>query len=140
MKLFNDRGIDKERIDIGYEQIVDALKLYNNIDIALDPFPYNGGTISLELLYMSTPMITLAGSTYVSRVGVSLLTNLGLEKYIANSTEEYIDKTVKLARNTSELKLLHQSIRLKMINSELFDSRKFTINIENGFKYMLKNE
>jgi glycosyltransferase involved in cell wall biosynthesis len=140
MKLFVDRGIDKDRIDIGYEQIVDALKLYNNIDIALDPFPYNGGTISLELLYMSTPMITLAGSTYVSRVGVSLLTNLGLEKYIANTTEEYIDKTVKLARNTSELKLLHQSIRLKMINSELFDSRKFTINIENGFKYMLKNE
>jgi len=137
IKLFTDRGIDKERIDIGYEQIVDALKFYNNIDIALDPFPYNGGTISLELLYMSTPLITLAGSTYISRVGVSLLTNLGLEKYIANTKEEYIQKTIDLARNQSELKLLHQTIRLKMMNSELFDSKKFTINIENGYKHML---
>ena len=138
-KLFTDRGIEKERIDIGYEPILDALKFYNKIDITLDSFPYAGGTISSECLYMSTPLITLAGSTYVSRVGVSLLSNLGLEKYIASSQEDYIDKTIKLARNTTELKLLHQTIRMKFMQSELYDSKKFTKNIETAFSEMCEN-
>jgi predicted O-linked N-acetylglucosamine transferase (SPINDLY family) len=139
MKLFTDRGIEKERMDIGYEQIVDGLNLYNNMDIVLDPFPYNGGTISSEAIYMNTPIITLAGKTYVSRVGVSLLSNLGLEKYIANSIEEYIQKVIDLANNESELKLLHQTLRLKMLNSDLANSVNFTKNIEVAFKDMVNN-
>jgi predicted O-linked N-acetylglucosamine transferase (SPINDLY family) len=132
-KLFTDRGIDRDRVDIGYEPILDAIKFYNKIDITLDSFPYAGGTISSECLYMSTPFITLAGTTYVSRVGVSLLSNLGLDKYIANTEEEYIQKTIDLARNESELKLLHQTIRIKFIQSELYDSKKFTKSIENAY-------
>jgi predicted O-linked N-acetylglucosamine transferase (SPINDLY family)/glycosyltransferase involved in cell wall biosynthesis len=136
IKQFEKRGIDRERIDIGYDHLLDALKLYNNMDIALDPYPYNGGTISSEALYMNTPFITLAGTNYVSRVGVSLLSNLGLEKYIANSEEEYIQKVVDLANNESELKLLHQTIRLKMMNSDLADSVGFTKNIEDSYRDM----
>ena len=132
-KLFTDRGIDREQVDIGHESIIDALKFYNKIDICLDSFPYHGGTISSELLYMSTPMITLAGTNYVSRVGVSLLSHLGLEKYIANTNDEYVDKTVALARNPMELKLLHKTIRSKFINSELYDSAKFTKTIETAY-------
>jgi len=138
-KLFTDRGIDKDRIDIGYEPILDALKFYNKIDITLDSFPYTGGTISSECLYMSTPLITLAGSTYVSRVGVSLLSNLGLEKYIASNQQEYVEKTINLAKNQTELKLLHQTIRMKFMQSELYDSKKFTKNIENAFSEMCEN-
>ena len=134
IKLFTDRGIEKERIDIAYEPIVDALSLYNNMDIVLDPFPYNGGTISSEALYMNTPIITLAGTTYVSRVGVSLLSNLGLEKYIAYTTEEYIQKVIDLAHNESELKLLHQTLRFKMLNSDLANTVSFTKNIEIAYK------
>ena len=104
------------------------------MDIVLDPFPYNGGTISSEALYMNTPIITLAGSTYVSRVGVSLLSNLGLEKYIAYSIDEYIQKVIDLARNESELKLLHQILRIKMLNSDLANTISFTNNIENAYK------
>lgn len=135
-KLFNDRKINRERIEISYEPILDALKSYNKIDIALDPFPYNGGTITSELLYLSCPMITMEGSNYVSRVGISCLKHLELDKYIAHNEEEYIQKTIDLARNKSELKLLHQTIRLKFINSELFNSKKFTESIETAFKDM----
>jgi len=134
IKLFTDRGIERDRIDIAYEPIVDALTLYNNMDIVLDPFPYNGGTISSEALYMNTPIITLAGTCYVSRVGVSLLSNLGLEKYIAYSTEEYINKVIDLAHNESELKLLHQTLRFKMLNSDLANTVSFTNNIEIAYK------
>lgn len=133
IKLFTDRDIDRERIDIAYEPIVEALTLYNNMDIVLDPFPYNGGTISSEALYMNTPIITLAGTTYVSRVGVSLLSNLGLEKYIAYSIEEYIQKVINLANNDSELKSLHQILRIKMLNSDLANTISFTKNIENAY-------
>jgi protein O-GlcNAc transferase len=136
IKLFVDQGIDKERIDIGHENIIEALKLYNKMDIVLDPFPYNGGTISSEAIYMNTPIITLAGTTYVSRVGVSLLSNLKLEKYIANTTEEYIQKVVDLANDESELLFLHQTLRFKMLNSDLANSVSFTKNIEAAYKDM----
>jgi predicted O-linked N-acetylglucosamine transferase (SPINDLY family) len=138
IKLFTDRGIDRERIDIGYEALIEALSLYNNMDIVLDPFPYNGGTISSEAIYMNTPIITLEGTNYVSRVGVSLLSNLGLNKFIAKTRSEYVEKVVDLARNNSELKLLHQTLRLKMLNSDLANSVTFTNNIESAYKDMVK--
>ena len=81
---------------------------------------------------------SIEGKSYVSRVGVSLLSNLGLEKYIAKTIDEYIDIVVKLASNTSELRLLHQTLRLRMMNSDLANSTSFTINIENGYEDMIK--
>ena len=133
-KLFKDRGIDESRLDIGFEQIIDGLKLYNKMDIALDPFPYNGGTISSECIYMNTPFITLAGTNYVSRVGVSLLSNIGLTQYVAKTTFEYIDKVVALANNEEELKSLHDTLRVRMLSSDLANSISFTKNIENAYK------
>jgi predicted O-linked N-acetylglucosamine transferase (SPINDLY family) len=137
VRLFVKYGVDRERIDIGFEPLLDALKAYNNVDIALDPFPYNGGTISSEALYMNTPFVTLAGTNYVSRVGVSLLSNLGLEKYIANTREEYVDKVVKLAKNQTELRKLHQTLRHRMMNSDLANSGSFTKHIEDAYEDMV---
>ena len=107
------------------------------MDIVLDPFPYNGGTISSEAIYMNTPLITLAGTNYFSRVGVSLLSNLGLEKYIANTTDEYVQKVVDLANNPSELKELHQTLRIRMLNSDLANSVSFTHNVEAAYEDMV---
>jgi glycosyltransferase involved in cell wall biosynthesis len=137
IKLFVDQGIDRERIDISFEQLVNCLDMYNDMDIVLDPFPYNGGTITSEALYMNTPMITLEGTNYVSRVGVSLLSNLGLQKYIAKTEKEYVQKVVDLARNTDELKELHKSIRNKMLKSDLADTVSFTKNIEKAYFDMM---
>jgi protein O-GlcNAc transferase len=134
IKQFVEFGIDKERIDIGFMELIDALTFYNKMDIVLDPFPYNGGTISSEAIYMNTPIITLAGSNYVSRVGVSLLSNLGLQKYIANTRDEYVQKVVSLANNPNELRELHQTLRIRMLNSDLANSFTFTKNIEAAFQ------
>jgi protein O-GlcNAc transferase len=137
IRLFERYGVERIRIDIGFEPLLDALKAYNNIDIALDPFPYNGGTISSEALYMNTPFITLAGTNYVSRVGVSLLSNLGLEQYIAETREEYVEKVIKLANNMNELKTLHQTLRLRMLNSDLANATSFTKHIEEAYEDMI---
>jgi predicted O-linked N-acetylglucosamine transferase (SPINDLY family) len=137
LKQFVELGIEKERIDICNLDLIESLKFYNMMDIALDPFPYNGGTISSESLYMGTPLVTLKGTTYVSRVGVSLLSNLGLEKYIANDKDEYVQKVIDLARNTTELRELHQSLRLRMLNSDLANPISFTHNIEKAYDDMI---
>lgn len=137
IRQFVDLGVDEERLDIGALNLTSALELYNKMDIVLDPFPYNGGTISSEAIYMNTPMITLAGTNYVSRVGVSLLSNLGLEKYIANTTDEYVQKVVDLAHSPSELKELHQTLRLRMLNSDLANSVSFTLNVEAAYEDMV---
>jgi protein O-GlcNAc transferase len=134
VKQFLELGIDEERIDIGHTTPIEALKLYNHMDIVLDPFPYNGGTISSEAIYMNTPLVTLEGTSYVSRVGVSLLSNLGLQKYIAKTKDEYVDIVINLANNTSELRMLHQTLRLRMMKSDLANSINFTKNIENGYE------
>jgi len=134
MRKFLDHGIDRERIDIECLPLVESLNFYKGMDIVLDPFPYNGGTISSEALYMNTPMITLAGTNYVSRVGVSLLSNLGLEKYVAYSHDDYVQKVVDLARNPEELKDMHDNLRNKMMKSDLADSVSFTNHIEEAYK------
>ena len=138
IKLFTSRGIERERIDIGHETLIISLNMYRNIDIVLDPFPYNGGTISSEALYMNSPIITMAGTNYVSRVGVSLLSNMGLEKYIATTPEEYVTKVVELARNEKELKELHQTLRIRMKNCDLANSISFTKHIEEAYEDMIK--
>ena len=74
----------------------DHLSAYGDIDVALDTFPYNGTTTTCEAMWMGVPVITLAGKTHVSRVGVSILANVGMREFIANSEAEYVDIAAKL--------------------------------------------
>jgi predicted O-linked N-acetylglucosamine transferase (SPINDLY family) len=136
-KIFESKGISRERLVVDFLPLSEALLSYNNMDIALDPFPYNGGTVSSEALYMNTPIITLEGENYVSRVGVSLLSTLGLQKYIAKNIEDYINKVVNLARSEAELKELHNTLRNKMMNSDLVNSVSFTLNFEKILNEMI---
>lgn len=137
VRQFMNHGIQRDQIDICNLELVDSLTQYNTMDIVLDPFPYNGGTISSEALYMNTPIITLAGTNYVSRVGVSLLSTLGMEKYIANTMDEYITKVVELARNQPELRELHSTIREKMKSTDLLNSKSFTKHLEDAYIDMI---
>jgi protein O-GlcNAc transferase len=89
---FQRRGIDTERIELrppaGARR--DHLKAYAEMDLALDTFPYNGLTTTCEALWMGVPVVTLKGDRHVARVGASLLACCGLERWVANSAEEYL--------------------------------------------------
>jgi protein O-GlcNAc transferase len=108
------------------------IALYNTVDIALDPFPYNGTTTTCEALAMGIPVITLAGTSHISRVGVSLLTNVGLPQLIAQSGDEYVRITKDLAANLPNLANLRSSLRDRLKKSILCDEPRFTRDLENA--------
>ncbi|MCW5314225.1 tetratricopeptide repeat protein [Nostoc sp. KVJ3] len=132
LSLFADYGIDSQRVKL-VGVIPDPnhhLAFYGNIDIALDPFPYNGTTTTCEALWMGVPVITLAGQTHVSRVGVSLLTTVGLPDLIASTPGEYVTKAVALASDLSMLSQLRANLRQQVAASHLCNAVDHTQRIE----------
>jgi predicted O-linked N-acetylglucosamine transferase (SPINDLY family) len=112
------------------------LALYNRVDIALDPFPYNGTTTTCEALWMGVPVVTLRGDRHAGRVGASLLNQIDLTDLIANSVEEYAEIAVALASNARRLDDLRRSLRPRMAASPLCDGRAFARKMEAAFRTM----
>ena len=110
--------------------------LYHRVDIALDPFPYNGTTTTCEALWMGVPVITLRGDRHAGRVGASLLTQIGLTDLIAHSIEEYVDIAVALADNSGRLDDLRRALRPRMAGSTMCDERAFAFKMEAAFRTM----
>jgi predicted O-linked N-acetylglucosamine transferase (SPINDLY family) len=135
---FINLGIEESRIDIGHLDWVSGLKLYNQMDIALDPFPYGGGIVSSEALYMGTPIVTLSGTNYPGRVGTSLLSNLKLFELIATDIESYVRIVVNLARDQSRLRELHSTLRIRMESTDLANGSQFTLHLEQAYENLIK--
>ena len=115
---------------------VEHMARYNNIDIALDPFPYNGTTTTLDALWMGVPVITLAGASHVGRVGVSQMSNLGLQELIAKNQDDYVNIAVGLAGNIEKLSALRAGMRERMLASPLMNVERFARNLEQGYEQM----
>jgi predicted O-linked N-acetylglucosamine transferase (SPINDLY family) len=106
------------------------LAAIGNVDIALDPFPYNGGTTSLDILMVGVPFVTLAGNHSIARGGVSLLSNAGLTDFIANSRDEYIAIIKCIANDRNKLSKIRSELRKRMESSPLLDCAAFTRDLE----------
>jgi len=131
INMFTQEGIDPERIILQpFEQSPSYWESYNQVDIGLDTFPWNGITTTCDALWMGVPVITLAGSAYASRAGVSLLTNIGIPELVARTPEEYISIAVNLAADLTKLQSLRGHLREMMRRSPLCDANKFTANLE----------
>jgi predicted O-linked N-acetylglucosamine transferase (SPINDLY family) len=96
LQLFAQQGVSEERLlllpRLGLKEYLEA---HHRIDLALDPFPYNGGTTTNHALWMGVPVIVLAGELPVSRVGVCNLMRVGLPEFVAHSEDEYLEIAVK---------------------------------------------
>jgi predicted O-linked N-acetylglucosamine transferase (SPINDLY family) len=115
------------------------LSLYGQLDIALDTYPYNGTTTTCEALWMGVPVVSLAGKTHISRVGVSLLHNVGLPELIAQSPEKYVQIAADLAGDLPRLAELRRTMRDRMKASPLMDAPRFARNIESAYRQMWRN-
>ncbi len=135
---FTERGIEEGRLDFfGHtKKIADHLNHYHSVDIALDSFPYHGTTTTCEAMWMGCPVVTRAGKTHVSRVGVSLLSAVGLQEFITDTREAYIEKAVALAAQIDRLQELRAGMRERMRQSVLMDEKRFVEGFEKALMEM----
>ncbi len=131
-------GVDAARLDLrGSSAHRDMLQEYGDIDIALDPFPFNGGMTTLEALWMGVPVVTLAGNTVVSRQTYSALANIGLADALAfPNVDAYVAGAVALANDTARLTALRAQIRPRMQASPLCQPELFTRDLEALYRRM----
>ncbi len=127
---FRENGIVEERVHFaGRTPHRDFLKTYNEIDMALDPFPYSGGLSTCEALYMGVPVLTHAGEIFAARHSVSHLTSVGLTDWIATSSAGYIEKARTHAADIENLASLRGSLRRRVVASPLCDAPRFGKNL-----------
>ncbi|HEX4794644.1 MAG TPA: tetratricopeptide repeat protein [Humisphaera sp.] len=130
-------GIDPNRMEfIGFLPMRAYLERYRTIDIALDTFPYAGGTTSCDALWMGVPVVTFAGATAVGRGGASILANIGLPDLIAPTTADYIRIAIDLANDRARLAELRATLRDRMRASPLMNAAQCTLDIESANRTM----
>jgi len=133
--FFGSRGIATNRVEFaGLASRWNYLLLYHRIDIALDPFPYNGMTTTCDALWMGVPVLTLPKEMPASRAGLSLLSTIGLGELVASSEENYVQIAVDLAGNLPRLAHLRATLRPRMQSSPLMDAPRFTRNVESAYR------
>ena len=116
----------------------EMLKKYNQIDIALDPFPYSGVTTSLEANWMGVPLLTKKGNSFYSRIGTSINKNLEMEDWIANDEKDYILKAVSKASDLKKLFQIKSELRNNFLKSPLSNAKQYAKNFENCLNSMWK--
>ncbi|MFS8906391.1 tetratricopeptide repeat protein [Synechococcus sp. O70.2] len=138
---FEEHGVDRQRVHLvgDRQSIPEHLQIYNEIDIGLDPFPYNGTTTTCETLWGGAPVVVLAGNAHVCRVGVSILTNVGLPELVAQTPEEYVEIAVNLANDLERLRHLRHNLRDMMEKSPLRDPQGHARALEQAYRQMWKN-
>ena len=134
--LFAKHGIDSKRLRmIAYiPSRREHFELYNEIDIGLDTFPYNGTTTTCEALWMGVPVVGLLGDRHASRTGASILTTLEMTELIADTPGEYVELAVSLAKYPDRVAEYRQALRNRMTTSRLCDPKGFARGMEKFFR------
>ncbi|MHC4114908.1 MAG: FkbM family methyltransferase [Planctomycetota bacterium] len=137
--LFAENGLKnpKERLILsGWLVNLEHFELYNNIDIALDTYPYNGTTTTCQALLMGVPVITLASSRHSSRVGLDILSRIEMQFFAAQTPEEYVKKAVALASKPEALTKIRETMRRRLAASPLCNYGLIANDIENAYRKM----
>jgi predicted O-linked N-acetylglucosamine transferase (SPINDLY family) len=139
-QIFAAHGVVPERIE--FEPRLPSPQyqaLRSRVDIALDPFPMNGGSTTCETLWMGVPLVTLSGDRFVSRAGTSLLTAAGLAECIARDEAEYVAIAAGLAADLPRLAQMRAALRDQMRQSPLLDGARFTRNLEAAYRQLWRD-
>jgi predicted O-linked N-acetylglucosamine transferase (SPINDLY family) len=130
-------GIDQDRLVLeGASPRKAYFEAYRHVDIALSPFPYPGGTTSVEGLWMGVPVLCRRGDRFLSNICTSMLHSAGLDNWIAKDDDEYVAKAIAFANDHDALADLRQGLRARLIASPLCDARRFARHLEAAFEGM----
>lgn len=120
-------GISRERVELvaSTATVAEHLALYQRVHVALDTYPYHGTTTTCEALWMGVPVMTLAGDRHAARVGVSLLTTVGLNDCVATDAVEFANIAAELAQNRAKLEAWRMTLRTQVRTSPLADAAAY---------------
>lgn len=131
---FEPCGISMDSVVLSNRAKNQQYALYHEMDIALDPFPCNGGTTTSDALWMSVPVVSIVGDRFMSRMGETFLRNVGHPEWLAQTEEEYIAIAVKLAADIEQLDEIRQNLRGEVEESPLMDEVGFTRRMETAYQ------
>jgi predicted O-linked N-acetylglucosamine transferase (SPINDLY family) len=135
LKRMKCLGMPIDRIDL-----LDSVPHWNGfhgIDIVLDTFPHNGGTATIEAIFMGVPVLTKLDRPSVGRLGASILSSIELHDWIVEDTSTYINKAIQFSRDLVLLKELRKTLRSRILDSELTNTKSLIKKIENAYQEMI---
>lgn len=134
---FAAHGIDGSRLLLeGGSPRDEYLAAYHRVDVMLSPFPYPGGTTTVEALWMGVPVLAMKGDRFLTHICESMLHAAGLADWIAEDIEDYIARAAAVATDTQKLSTLRSGLRGQLLASPLCDARRFARNLEAAFEAM----
>lgn len=137
IKEFARRGVNSDQIEVLPRMKMPEFQAsYSEVDVALDPFPYGGGTTTLHTIWMGVPIIAMQGDTELGRATPGMLRSFGLSDFVAVTHAEYRDKAIALARAPSSLVEIRANLRQRMADSAAHDAKGLTRSVENAFRTM----
>ncbi len=141
VRAFSERlvrlGVDLSRVEFrGPTGLDEMMAEYAEVDIALDPVPYNGGTTSLQAMWMGVPVLTLEGGHFVSRMGASFMGAAGLGDWVARDETDYLETAVRMAGDRQALLKLKRGLRARLLALEAWDPVAHTRSMEEAFLAM----
>ena len=135
---FRQQGITDEQLVVerAVKNYEEHLASYGLLDIALDPFPYNGGTTTTEALYMGVPVLTRHGDRFVAHLGETNIQSAGMPEWVAYGDDEFVAKAKAFASDLAALDKVRQGLRPRVLASRLFNSKEFARDLEAAFQGM----
>jgi len=132
---FTALGVAAGRLELVYRLPPgEYFEAYHAIDLALDPFPYNGGVTTCDALWMGVPVLTVAGSDYRARQGASILNNLGLPEFVADSDDKLVELAAIWSDQREGLADLRGSLREMMQESPLTNAAAYVKHLEAAYR------
>jgi len=135
-------GMLRNGIDASRLHFVDRLarerylETYNQIDISLDTFPCGGHTTTFDALWMGVPVVSLFGSTAMSRAGLSILSNLGMSDWATEDPHRYVETAIEAAGDLDRLESIRRTLRSRLEASRLMDGGAFARHVEQAYRQM----
>jgi len=127
-------GLDASRLDLLAFSTDNQYLTYHRVDIALDPFPLNGGTTSFDVLWMGVPLVAMEGSDFKSRMGTGMLSYLGRTEWLAKDTDQYVQIAQELAADVAKLNATRQALRSEVEHSALMREDLFIQHFSDGLR------
>ena len=137
---FSANGVSAGRLKIsGPTSLSGFLNILNEIDIVLDPFPYNGGTTSFHAFWMGVPIVSKRTDDEFGLAGFGILTSVGLSELCASTADSYVDIALKLAKDPEKLRLLRTQLRGRLAVTSVMDSGAVALSVEDAYRAMWHN-